>query len=188
VHHNHARHTLQTAFHRDALIVGAVQQWLTSQLPEGGVKYQSPVWDWAQLLKLIRRFFASRRGALFNGFCRDELLLKLIDSGTGDPVRWSAARIAQVLNGIPSYDEHIPFANVLAIPELLRAFIPFAHAQTVIREKTDCGGVSGHRRDGTGLQAGGGGQGGVLGRRGRRLQESGTNGRSGMRLLLASFR
>ena len=50
-------------------------------------------------------------------------------------MRWSAARIAQVLNGIPSYDEHMPFANVLAIPELLRAFIPFAHAQTVIREK-----------------------------------------------------
>ena len=63
------------------------------------------------------------------------MLLELFDSGTGDPLRWSAARIAQVLNGLPFYNEHISLVNVLEIPELLRAFIPYAHALSGIREK-----------------------------------------------------
>ena len=76
----------------------ALVEWLIGRLPEDGVKYQSPDWDWVHLLKLIRRFFASRQGAPFNDFYVEELLLGLIDSGTGDPMRWSAARITQVLN------------------------------------------------------------------------------------------
>ena len=40
-----------------------------------------------------------------------------------EPVRWSAARIAQVLNGLPIYDERIPLDNVVEVPDLLRAFV-----------------------------------------------------------------
>jgi hypothetical protein len=110
-------------------------RWLSARLPQGGLKYQSPEWDWAPLLKLVRRFFASRQGAPFDCFCSEELLLELIDSGTGDPLRWSAARVARLLDGVPFYSEHIPLENVLEVPELLRAFIPFAHAESGIRDQ-----------------------------------------------------
>jgi hypothetical protein len=86
-------------------------------------------------LKLVRRFFVSPSGAPFNHFRGEELLLELIDSGTGDALRWSAARIARVLDGAPLYDEHIPLENVLEVPELLQAFVPFAHAQSGIRDE-----------------------------------------------------
>lgn len=72
---------------------------------------------------------------MFNHFYNEDLLLDLTDSGTGDPLRWSAARIARVLDGVPCYDEHLPLENVLEVPELLRAFIPFAHAESGIRDE-----------------------------------------------------
>jgi hypothetical protein len=40
-----------------------------------------------------------------------------------------------VLNGLSFYDEHIPLENVLEVPELLRAFVPYAHALSGIRDK-----------------------------------------------------
>jgi hypothetical protein len=60
--------------------------------------------DWASLSKLVRSFFASRSGARFKLLYTEELLQELIDSGSGDPLRWSAARIARVLDGTPFYD------------------------------------------------------------------------------------
>ena len=62
-------------------------------------------------------------------------MLELIDSGTGDPLRWSAARTARLLDGVPFYGDHIPLEEVLAVPELLRAFIAFAHAESGIRDE-----------------------------------------------------
>lgn len=45
------------------------------------------------------------------------------------------ARIARVLDGVPLYGEHIPLEEVLEVPELLRAFVPFAHAESGIRDE-----------------------------------------------------
>ena len=113
----------------------ALVVWLASHLPEGGAKFETSEWDWAPLLKLVRRFFASPSGAPFDDFCSEELLQELIDSGTGDPFRWSAARVARLLDGVPFYGEHHPLESVLKVPELLRAFVPFAHAQSGIRDE-----------------------------------------------------
>jgi len=110
-------------------------EWLASNLPEGGVKFQTPECDWASLSKLVRSFFASRSGARFKLLYTEELLQELIESGSGDPLRWSAARIARVLDGTPFYDERVPLMSVLEIPELLRAFVPFAHSQSGIRDE-----------------------------------------------------
>jgi hypothetical protein len=110
-------------------------EWLVTHLPEGGVKFETPEWDWASLSKLVRSFFASRSGAWFKLLYTEELLQELIESGSGDPLRWSAARIARVLDGTPFYDEHVPLMSVLEIPELLRAFVPFAHSQSGIRDE-----------------------------------------------------
>lgn len=100
-------------------------RWLIGRLPGGGEKYQSPEWDSDELCEA---FFASEYGAAFD---RDdaELLVALLDAAR-DPLRWSVARVERAL-GDPHYD--IPASVVLRAPTLLRAFIPFAHAQSGIR-------------------------------------------------------
>jgi hypothetical protein len=108
-------------------------KWVIGHMPEGGQKYESPSWDWEPTEELRDQFFASPAGAPFNDYDHQELLLGLLDTGTGDPLRWSAARMAQVFSG--SYDAHASLRTVLDVPELLRAFVPFAHAQSGIRDE-----------------------------------------------------
>ncbi|AKK28513.1 hypothetical protein AB431_19590 [Mycobacterium sp. EPa45] len=54
--------------------------------------------------------------------------------GTGDPLRRSADRVEHLL-GSPLYADHIPLEIALDTPDLLRAFIPYAHAQSGIRDE-----------------------------------------------------
>ena len=60
---------------------------------------------------------------------------ELFESGTGDPLRWSAARVERAIGDTPYLEESFPLEVVLDAPDLLRAFIPFAHAQSRIREE-----------------------------------------------------
>jgi hypothetical protein len=113
----------------------ALVAWLIGQLPEGGAKYSRPEWDSEPISTLLERFFVSVSGKPFNNFDDRELLLELLDTGTGDPLRWSVARIEQALNGTACYEDRLPLESVLDVPDLLRAFIPFAHAQSGIREE-----------------------------------------------------
>jgi hypothetical protein len=108
-------------------------QWLIGHMPEGGQKYESPSWDEESTVELRDQFFASSAGAPFDDYDHRELLLKLLDTGTGDPLRWSATRMAQVFAG--SFGEDTSLRAVLDVPELLRAFVPFAHAQSGIRDE-----------------------------------------------------
>jgi hypothetical protein len=106
-------------------------RWLIGHLPEGGQAYLGPA---TASDEVCDQFFASPSGAPFGRFDYRHLLLGLIETGTGDPLRWSAARIEQAL-GWELDDEHESGETVLAVPELLRAFVPFAHAQSGIREE-----------------------------------------------------
>lgn len=108
-------------------------QWLIGHLPEGGQRYLGPATD-APSDEVCDQFFASPSGAPFGDYEYRHLLSALIDTGTGDPLRWSAARIEQAL-GWELDDEHDSGEAVLAVPELLRAFVPFAHAQSGIRDE-----------------------------------------------------
>jgi hypothetical protein len=108
-------------------------QWLIGYMPEGGQKYEAPSWDEESTVELRDQFFASSAGAPFDDYDHRELLLKLLDTGTGDPLRWSAARMAEVFTG--SFDDQVSLQTVLDVPELLRAFVPFAHAQSGIRDE-----------------------------------------------------
>lgn len=110
-------------------------RWLIAHLPEGGTAYQPLRWDLRPTLELCAQFFASPQGAQFDDYDRRELLLELLDTGTGDPLRWSAARVAQALGRSGPYDEHLSVESVLDAPELLREFVPFAHAQSGIRDE-----------------------------------------------------
>ena len=86
-------------------------------------------------MELCNRFFASPSGTPFRDYDYRELLLHFLDSGVGDPLRWSAARIEQALGGIGAFDEGISVEIALDAPDLLRAFVPFAHAQSGIRDE-----------------------------------------------------
>ena len=112
----------------------ALVQWLVGRLPEGG-EHRSPAGEWESNEELCDRFFATSSAAPFTDFSHRDLLLELFETGTGDLLRWSAARVERALGGTPYLDDHIPLEVALDAPDLLRAFIPYAHAQSGIRDE-----------------------------------------------------
>jgi hypothetical protein len=86
-------------------------------------------------MEVCDSFFATSSASPFTDFGHRELLLELVETGTGDPLRWSAARVEQVIGGTSSTVDGIPLEVALDAPDLLRAFIPYAHAQSGIREE-----------------------------------------------------
>ncbi len=110
-------------------------RWLLGRLPEGG-EGRPPASDLEFDEQLSDRFFASRSGAPFTESGHRELLMELFESGSGDPLRWSAARVHQALDD-PYYDDYLrlPLEVVLDVPDLLRAFVPYAHVLSGIREE-----------------------------------------------------
>jgi hypothetical protein len=112
----------------------ALVQWLVGRLPEGGER-RSPPGDWESNEELCDKFFATTSAAPFTDYSHRALLLELFDSGTGDPLRWSPARVERELGGTPYLDDYIPLEVALDAPDLLRAFIPYVHAQSGIRDE-----------------------------------------------------
>jgi hypothetical protein len=112
----------------------ALVQWLVGRLPEGG-EHRSPAGEWGSDEELCDRFFATSSAAPFADPGYRALLLELFETGTGDPLRWSAARVENAIGGTPFIDGNIPLEVVLDTPDLLRAFVPYAHAQSEIRDE-----------------------------------------------------
>ena len=112
----------------------ALVQWLVGRLPEGG-EHRSPAGDLEPTEELCDRFFATSSAAPFTDSSHRELLLELFETGTGDPLRWSAARVERAIGGTPYCEDSIPLDVALDAPDLLRAFIPYAHAQSGIRDE-----------------------------------------------------
>ena len=113
----------------------ALVQWLTTLMPGGGSTFTVPQRDSMPEAELLTRFFASPVGTPFDDADHHELLEQCIAEGTGDPLRWSSARLRQLLNAAVGYDDEIPLAAQLNAPDLLRAFVPFAHAESGIRQE-----------------------------------------------------
>ena len=109
-------------------------RWLVGRLPEGG-EHRSLAGEWESYDDLCDRFFATSSAAPFTDSGHRELLLELIETGTGDPLRWSAARVERAIGGVPYIEDGIPLEIALDAPDLLRAFIPYAHAQSGIRDE-----------------------------------------------------
>lgn len=112
----------------------ALVQWLVGRLPEGG-EHRSPPGGWMSDGELCDGFFATSSAAPFTDSSHRELLLELFETGTGDPLRWSAARVEQAIGGTPYIEDCVPLEVALDAPDLLRAFIPYAHAQSGIRDE-----------------------------------------------------
>ena len=109
-------------------------QWLVGLLPEGGER-RSPPGDPEVDEELCDGFFATSSVAPFTEHSHRELLLELFDAGTGDPLRWSSVRVEQALGSAAYNDHELPLEVALDAPDLLRAFIPYAHAQSGIRDE-----------------------------------------------------
>ncbi|WP_319448692.1 MULTISPECIES: hypothetical protein [unclassified Mycobacterium] len=109
-------------------------QWLIQLMPEGGSTALVLQQDSTQIAELLERFFGSLVGMPFNDIDHRKLLEHCAEEGTGNPLRWSALRLRQLLDAAFDYDD-VPAEVQLDLTEMLRAFVPFAHAQSGIREE-----------------------------------------------------
>jgi hypothetical protein len=111
-------------------------EWLCAVLPSGGVGHDRREWAEAELLDIAGRFFGSPQGRPMDGSDSRSLLDSLLWYGTGysngDPFRWSPAKVeVLLLDWIPR--KIVAKANYLSTaPEVLRAFVRFAHAEVGI--------------------------------------------------------
>jgi hypothetical protein len=112
-------------------------EWLVGLLPSGGVGYQWPDWDDDAREDLAERFFGSTLGRRFDDDDHRELFGSLLslscDYAPGDPLRWSPSAVEIILLDRFPRKVIAPASHLAKLPDLLRAFIRFAHAQREIR-------------------------------------------------------
>jgi hypothetical protein len=113
----------------------ALVQWLTRLLPVESSTLSVQQRDSTSEFDVLEQFFASLVGMPFDRPGHRALLLQHSLEGTGDPVRWSAARLRMQLGDEPAYDDTVALGTHLELPELLRAYVPFAHAASGIRQE-----------------------------------------------------
>jgi hypothetical protein len=120
----------------------ALVEWITRGLPKGGSGYQRPQWDSMAVAQITDQFFASPYGAGLDDPDNRGLLESLLwygtDYGPGDPLRWSSVKIEILLGDWIPRKIVAPAEYLAKAPDLLRAFIRFAHAEVGLRiELTD---------------------------------------------------
>lgn len=111
----------------------ALVRWLITLMPTGGSNQRQRQRDSFDDGELFNRFLASPSGRPFADSAHRGLLESCASEGTGDPLRWSAARLRLLLGEAPGDSDDIPEDVQLNLPELLGAFVPFAHAESGIR-------------------------------------------------------
>ena len=111
----------------------ALVRWLITLMPVGGSTGRRTRGKSVDETELFSRFLASPSGRPFTASAHRELLEACATQGTGDPLRWSAARLRLLLSEPPVESDGIPVEVQLELPELLRAYVPFAHAESGIR-------------------------------------------------------
>jgi len=107
-------------------------RWLVQRLPDGG-KCTRPHLGSISVGELCDQFYSTEPSAPF-GSTEHRLLLSEVLLCSVDPLRWSPSRVEQVLRDDNTYDEY-PLEVALDLPDLLRVYIPFAHAQRGIRDE-----------------------------------------------------
>lgn len=114
-----------------------LMEWVVRQLPEGGTGYMRPEWDEDDRAELTEQFFASPFGQGHNDEDRqlfESILWFACDYGPGDPLRWSPVAVEMLLaDWLPR--KVVADADFLSrVPDLLRSFIGFSHAERGIRK------------------------------------------------------
>lgn len=114
-------------------------EWMVAKLPEGGVGYEIPEWTEQQKQALADRFFASEHATGISGPVQRDALDHLLWFGTsfstGDALHWSPISVEiLLLDWIPRKIADSP-ARLAVVPEVLRAFVRFCHAERGIRPR-----------------------------------------------------
>lgn len=113
-------------------------EWITRLLPEGGRGYERQDWDDDARAELARRFLGSSFAAELKADKDYADLLETLlwfgsDYGPGDPLRWSPVAVEIVLTDWIPRKIDAPVKFLRKAPDLLRAFIRFAHHERGIR-------------------------------------------------------
>ncbi|MED5812877.1 DUF6398 domain-containing protein [Mycolicibacterium sp. 050232] len=112
-------------------------EWVARTLPKGGSGYQRPQWDSNKLSRLTDRFFASQWGHPLDDADHRDLLESLLwygtDYGPGDPLRWSGVQVEILFMDWLPRKIVAPAEYLAEAPELLRAFVRFAHNESGVR-------------------------------------------------------
>ena len=111
-------------------------EWVLRMVPAGGTGYERPELDEADRAALAERFRASPFAGGLSAAALDQLddlLWFGCDYGPGDPLRWSPVNVEILL--LDWFPRKIigEADDLAALPDLLRAFIRFAHAERGIR-------------------------------------------------------
>lgn len=112
-------------------------EWIARLLPEGGHGYERPKWSGRAQRQLTEAFFASEFGGALDDADHRGLFESLLwygtDYGPGDPLRWSPTAVEILLLDWIPRKIVAPSRYLAKAPELLRAFIRYAHARQGIR-------------------------------------------------------
>jgi hypothetical protein len=113
-------------------------EWILRSMPAGGAGFDRPEWPEEEAERLTDRFLASPYGRAFAGSedrsILDDLLWYRTGYGYGDPLRWSGAAVEILL--LDWYPRKIVAEPelLMRMPDVLRAFIRFAHAESGLDE------------------------------------------------------
>lgn len=112
----------------------ALLQWVCRLLPDSGTTASARRRRRAERLQeILDAFFASAAGEGFDD--EDACQLSQILDGTSDPLRWNTYRVRRVLGSPGGGNTHSLLSAYLCMAPLLRAYIPYAHAQIGIRQE-----------------------------------------------------
>jgi len=106
--------------------------WMLTLLPEGGTASQAREWSEAEVAEIDRSFRTSSYADGLSDHAVDLLdpFLWLASSYAGnDPLRWSPVRGEVFLADLFARKVAAPTVEMWAFPDLLRAFVRFAHAE-----------------------------------------------------------
>ena len=104
----------------------ALVRWLTQLIPIDPSITAVPQYDSRPTTDVLNRFFASSAGAPFDERDYREILERCIEEGTGDPLRWSEARLRQLV-GTATYDDDLSMEVQLNVPE---PYLPSCRSRT----------------------------------------------------------
>ena len=111
-------------------------EWIARLLPEGGRGYGRPEWDEQAQARLTEAFFGSEFGSALDDPDRrsmfDSILWYGTDYGPGDPLHWSPVAVEILLLDWIPRKIVAPTRELAKAPEILRAFIGYAHEQREI--------------------------------------------------------
>lgn len=109
--------------------------WLAYSLPTGGSGYPGRGLGHDEHRDLLDRFFGSLVGMRYASAEHRTLLDFCLFEGTGDPLRFSEVRLTDLLTATPFDGAAVSAGRRRELPDLLRAYVPFAHAQSGLREE-----------------------------------------------------